>query len=126
MSDLNDYDPMAEMDKFDRDEPKSEEMATPDERKSDLTDLQKAFRERNKASKKDFEQRTDSEYWFCVCFQSREEKEELLRLLGWSDLGDKYLDGLKVAEREGINLESKSPKMRNAAASKTWREFLMQ
>lgn len=125
MPDLNDYDPLSEIDKFDSSEPNSEEMATPNERKSDLTDLQRAFREKNKSAKRDFEQRTDSEYWFCVCFQSREEKEELLRLLGWSDLGDKYLDGLRVAEREGIDLESKSPKQRNPTASKQWREFLM-
>lgn len=47
----------------------------------------------------------DTEYFFVVCFQSREQKEEYLRLKGWLDLGDKYLNGLAIAEREGLPLE---------------------
>jgi hypothetical protein len=47
----------------------------------------------------------DTEYYICICFQSRTQKEEFLEKIGWFDLGDKYLDGLKVAERLGIDIE---------------------
>lgn len=32
-------------------------------------------------------------------------KEEFLKLLGLTDLGNKYVDGLKVAERLGVVIE---------------------
>jgi hypothetical protein len=56
----------------------------------------------------------DPEYWVCLCFQSREQKEEFLARAGWLDLGEKYLDGLEVAKRLGvavlpIPLEAKAP-----------------
>ena len=56
----------------------------------------------------------DPEYWVCVCFQSREQKEEFLAKAGWLDLGEKYLDGLEVARRLGvavlpIPLDTKTP-----------------
>ena len=56
----------------------------------------------------------DTEYYAILCFQSRAQKEEFLGKIGWLDLGDKYLDGLKVAERlkveiEPINLPQPAP-----------------
>ena len=60
--------------------------------------------ERNRAA---FEERfritADPEFFFCVCFQSRDQKEEFLKNIGWfDDLGDKYLNGLDVARRLDI------------------------
>jgi len=46
----------------------------------------------------------DSEYWFCVCFTSREQKEAFLRAAGLYAHGDKYLSGYVVAEKLGIEL----------------------
>lgn len=46
----------------------------------------------------------DPEYWVCVCFQSREQKEGFLTKAGWLDLGEKYLDGLEVAKRLGVEV----------------------
>lgn len=56
----------------------------------------------------------DPEYWVCVCFQSREQKEEFLTKAGWLDLGEKYLDGVEVAKRLGVTvlpipLDAKAP-----------------
>ncbi len=45
---------------------------------------------------------TDSEYWICLCFQSREQVEEFMRLSGWGTEDDKYIDGQKVAAKIGI------------------------
>ena len=66
-----------------------------------LTELQKAFRARAKAERERFLQATDSEYWFCVCFQTRAQKDFFLKALSWDKLGDKYLDGIKLAEGIG-------------------------
>lgn len=61
---------------------------------------------REKALRRDaYRLLVDSEFWFAVCFQSREQKEEFLRLIGWGDLGDKYLNGLAIAERLDLPIE---------------------
>ncbi len=56
----------------------------------------------------------DSEYWFAICFQTREQKEEFLKKLGLFEIGDKYLDGMKVAKKLGVTLESRVPPMPQA------------
>lgn len=61
---------------------------------------------REKALRRDaYRLLVDSEYFLVICFQSREQKEEYLRLKGWDDLGDKYLNGLAIADREGLAIE---------------------
>jgi hypothetical protein len=67
-----------------------------------------AFLQRSKAERARFVAATDSEYWFAVCFQSREQKEAFLRAMKWLGYGDKYLDGTKVARRQGISLPEAS------------------
>ena len=47
----------------------------------------------------------DTEYWFCVCFQSREQKLEFLEKVGWLSFGEKYLDGLRCAADLGLGVE---------------------
>ena len=49
---------------------------------------------------------TDSEYWAAVCFETRAQKEAFLKALDVFRQGDKYLDGLEVARRMGIELPS--------------------
>jgi hypothetical protein len=52
----------------------------------------------------------DSEYWFAVYFQTREQKEAFLQKMmtadgtPWSEQGDKYLDGQQLAKRHGIDM----------------------
>jgi hypothetical protein len=52
----------------------------------------------------------DSEYWFAVYFQTREQKEAFLQKMmaadgtPWSEQGDKYLDGQQLAKRHGIDV----------------------
>ena len=48
----------------------------------------------------------DSEYWFCVCFMNRAQKNEFLQKIGLWDLGDKYLRGSEVAAALGIEIEA--------------------
>lgn len=53
----------------------------------------------------------DTEYWFCVCFMTREQKDEFLQQAGWTLLGDKYLSGEWVAKKMGITLSPHSARI---------------
>lgn len=68
--------------------------------------LQKGFRERADRENKRRQRATDSEYWFAVCFESREEKEAFLKAARVSKklMGDKYLDGRMLAKMLGIEM----------------------
>lgn len=69
---------------------------------AELDALAKGFRERTKREDERFRLATDSEYWFAVCFRTREDKEAFLRAARLMALGDKYLDGYAVARTLGI------------------------
>lgn len=75
---------------------------------AELSDIQKAFRARHKASREIMVLEHDSEFWFAVCFHSRAEKETFLRASGLDILGDKYLSGPRAAEILKLNLEVES------------------
>lgn len=47
----------------------------------------------------------DHEFWFAICFQNRRQKDEFLKAVGWDKIGDKYLDGLKVAAALEVPIE---------------------
>jgi len=47
----------------------------------------------------------DPDFWFAVCFQSREQKEAFLTAVGWLDHGSRYLDGLWIAKRLGVDVQ---------------------
>ena len=92
-------------------------------RKEELSDLLVKLKARADAEQQVFLENVDSEYWFCVCFQTRAQKDEFLQRMGWAELGDKYLDGLAVAEAQGLALENKTPAVRKRNVSKRWKEF---
>ncbi|PJG82686.1 hypothetical protein [Caviibacterium pharyngocola] len=92
---------------------------------ADLNALQKGFRDAIKREDKRFELATDSEYWFCVCFQTREQKEFLLKALELFEEGDKYLDGQVVAEKLGIKLpKADVPYRTEGKIDKAYLEFV--
>lgn len=62
----------------------------------ELGDVEKSFRERMNAESKRFRDMCDTEYWFCVCFTSREQKEEFLKKIGM-ETDVKYIDGKDMA-----------------------------
>jgi hypothetical protein len=70
----------------------------------ELTELQKGFQDRSKQENDRFKLSTDSEYWCCICFSSREQKEHFLKQTNLLEIGDKYLDGYKVAKKFNIEL----------------------
>jgi hypothetical protein len=73
--------------------------------KAELNAMQLAFKARREREAERFKNATDSEFWFAVCFHTREQKEKFLRLAQLIELGDKYLDGLEVAKALNINLK---------------------
>lgn len=62
----------------------------------ELTATEKSFRDRMKNESSRFRDMCDTEYWFCVCFTSREQKNEFLEKVGL-DTETKYFDGKEVA-----------------------------
>lgn len=70
------------------------------------TEIRTAFMERAAADQKRFEDATDSEFWFCICFRSREQKEAFLRLVQWPGVDelDKYVHGEDIAKALNIAL----------------------
>lgn len=69
---------------------------------AELDALAKGFRERTKREDERFRLATDSEYWFAVCFKTREDKDAFLAAARLLPVGDKYLDGYAVARTLGI------------------------
>ena len=65
----------------------------------------------------------DTEFWVCVVFQNREQKAEFLQKTKLIKIGDKYLNGMRVAETLGIELETPIPKLRKHVVNKTLLEF---
>lgn len=67
-----------------------------EESTAEVSALLTAFKARQKQEQKRFQDATDSEYWFAVCFKNRAEKDEFLKKYNLAALGNKYLDGGKV------------------------------
>lgn len=72
----------------------------------ELSELQKGFKERSQKERDRFKKATDSEFWFAVYFQSREEKDNFLKAMKLvkTMYGDRYIDGNKWAKAAGIEL----------------------
>ena len=51
---------------------------------------------------------SDTEYWCCICFQNRDQREELMRRLGIAP-DEKYIDGREFAK--AIKRALKTPDM---------------
>lgn len=92
---------------------------------ADLSALQVGFRKRAKDEGKRFEQATDTEYWACLCFQTREQKEAFLKALNLLTIGDKYLDGQEVAKVLGVELPGADvPYNTSSKIDSAWTEFV--
>lgn len=62
----------------------------------EMGEVEKGFRERMKAENDRFRDMCDTEYWVCLCFKSRAQKEEFLQSVGM-DADLKYIDGREMA-----------------------------
>jgi hypothetical protein len=92
--------------KLDRQKAAAEEIAA-------LSDHFKAIKENDKKMRAQRDDTMDSEFWIAICFQNRAQKEEFLRLVKFpKTIGDKYLDGMKVAKILGVKLTTPVPPKR--------------
>ncbi len=80
----------------------------------ELSELLRGFKQREQNEEQRFIDAVDSEHWVALCFQTRAQKEEFLAKARLIQFGDKYIDGMKVAEVLGIRLESRVPPMPTA------------
>jgi hypothetical protein len=48
---------------------------------------------------------TDPNFYLVVCFQSTDQKNEFLQKSGWAEEDAKYLDGLELAARLGVDVQ---------------------
>jgi len=92
----------------------------------ELDAVQAGFRQRAKDEGKRFMLATDSEYWCCICFQTRDQKEAFLTALKILQYGDKYLDGQAVANELGVTLPKADIAYNTGEKSvdKKWLEFI--
>lgn len=97
---------------------------------ADLTELQSGFRKRAADESKRFGLATDSEYWACICFQTRDQKEAFLTKLdimkfSSDKIEGRYFDGISVAQQLGIDLpKADVPYKTSEKVSSTWLEFV--
>lgn len=88
--------------------------------KQELTKLQKEFRERNEQEQKRFKDVCDSNYYFTVCFQNREQLNEFCDMVGL-DSEELYFDGREFAKKIGRILKSPDSEFpKTQAFSKDW------
>lgn len=87
----------------------------------ELLDVEKSFRERMSVENKRFRDMCDTEYWFCVCFTSREQKDEFLRSLQLNP-DEKYIDGKELAR--AVKRPIKTKDLEFARISKTSKDYL--
>lgn len=92
---------------------------------ADLDAVQAGFRKRAKDEGKRFALATDTEYWSCICFQTREQKEAFLGALNLLQFGDKYIDGQLAAKQLGIKLpDADVPYNTSSKIDPKWVEFV--
>jgi hypothetical protein len=88
----------------------------------EVDDMMASIRENRKNNAEHFRDYESGEFWFCVCFQSRSQKEQFLEKLlnkyspNNQSFGDKYVSGLELAAMldipvEPIILESKKSRL---------------
>ena len=62
------------------------------------------IREQRQDEREQWRLLTDPDFWCCIVFQSRAQRDEFLQGAGLPDLGPKYLNGLTVAQRLGVKV----------------------
>lgn len=72
---------------------------------AEMSEIERQIRANREKSEERFRIGTDTEYFFLVCFQTREQKEQFLERVGWSKLGNKYINGLELAELLGASVD---------------------
>jgi hypothetical protein len=88
-----------------------------------LTEGQAYFQEARHKESARFELNTDSEYWACLVFETREQKEKFMAHFNAVKIagGDKYLNGVAMARALGVDM---GPPTKWAAVRRTPKQLL--
>lgn len=79
---------------------------------TEVNDMMAQIRENRRSNAERFRDIEAGEFWFCVCFQSRSQKEEFIQKLldkfnhNGINFGDKYISGLELASLLGIQVKT--------------------
>lgn len=79
---------------------------------TEVDDMMAQIRENRRSNAERFRDIEAGEFWFCVCFQSRSQKEDFIRKLlekfhyNGLNFGDKYISGLDLASMLNISVET--------------------
>lgn len=92
---------------------------------AEMSAVKAGFIARTQQESRRRERATDSEYWVCMCFQSREQVEEFLRRTGWGLPTDKYIDGQRVAASLGVEIPAENPLTERVRISQDWADLSM-
>lgn len=73
---------------------------------AELDAVQAGFRERRQRESERYELAVYADYWTCLCFATKAQRDTFLRAVGWPDLdgGKRYLDGRAVARHMGVEI----------------------
>lgn len=88
-------------------EPEEQEVNLAEEANATVSDFRKDMA-REKASMK---LANDTEFWCALVFETRDQKDAFLEAVKLARLGDKYVNGVRLAESIGIKLPA-GPKFR--------------
>ena len=69
------------------------------------SEILRLLKEKKKALFDQYRLNYDTDYWCALCFQSHEQRDEFLSKSGWSALDGKYVNGLEIARRLGLDVK---------------------
>lgn len=73
---------------------------------AEMSEVVRQIRDEKRIKFDRFRVSRDPDYWLALCFQSREQRDEFLRLAKWDAIGGRFVNGLDVARRLGIDIQS--------------------
>jgi hypothetical protein len=71
---------------------------------AEMSEILRQLKERRKAQGDRFRVARDPEYFLVLCFQSQEQRNEFLAKSGWGPADAKYMNGLEIARRLGLDV----------------------
>jgi hypothetical protein len=78
--------------------------------KEEMSAALRAFKEQAKKESQAFSDNTDSEFWCCIVFQSRDQKEAFIKALALVADDGTYIDGVRAAKKLNIQLPPAEPR----------------
>lgn len=71
----------------------------------EISDVLKAIKAEKKQRRDDYRVITNPNYYTVVVFQSTDQRDEFLEKAGWLPYGEKYIDGLALAQHLGVDVQ---------------------